>query len=970
MTCIALLGIMVLATCVYGGETPIPDEFKTKREEVFEFTRRPAVTREGDRMSITFEAKGLCDVSVAVEDAAGRIIRHLASGVLGPRAPDPFQRDSRTQTVVWDSKDDQGVYVDNKDSLTVRVSLGLKPQFERTLFWSPYKRIGINSPLIAAAPEGVYVFEGCGLDSLRLYDHGGTYLRTVYPFPADKLAGVQGLDWREFPQDGQRLPVKTGPKHCSTLLAARNPLERTGHDKGGAAASAVAVQGMRIALVSGGLCRMATDGGTPPGQAGGLDLGVPEDLLTLDGGGKPRSIHPRSAAFSPDGRRLYLTGFPIGGGDWLHAVMRLDYEKAGKPELFAGSLKPRENGSDDAHFDVPISVACDPAGNVFVADYMNDRIKIFTPDGQLRKSVRVAKPVHIGVHPRTQEIYVGSWMIVNRSITSDKIKIEATFMRLKSMDEPKVLASCTLPLNEYNPTISWNRFGGLQYNLAFDFFTDPPALWVVPGILYSVPSGTVIYKTDLAGTGITLYTEGAGKLVARRDFNNDVVKNPLVVRAKPANGGGGAGPRQRLYANPKSGRLYVGEADCGDSKAFNQLVEIDPDTGTAKLMDLPMATEDLAIDLNGLFYLRSDVEVARFEPGTWREIPWDYGEQRASAGFGSTGARMCRLISGLILPGTGRYGWWHMGGIAVSPKGHLAVTCGNATKPPDLRETGEWQTGVKAGFKVRNVSKYTPKLYPGRQTGWEMHVWDEHGKVVCQDATPGIGITDGIGLDKDDNLYIMANGNRMLDGKPYFLKWGETYLKAGAGKMKAITAGKGPAVPAEGAALPSRPPDMQNVWVEGAEWFYGGVGFNGGASGASCICWNTRPALDLYARSFLPEIDHFSVAVLDTAGNLILRVGKYGNVDDGAPMANAERGTGNAELTQDQRSGNAPRAALRVPRSLGGDEVALFHAPYLATHTDRRLFIADIGNARILSVKLGYHAEERIPLSALEVAPK
>jgi hypothetical protein len=46
-------------------------------------------------------------------------------------------------------------------------------------------------------------------------------------------------------------------------------------------------------------------------------------------------------------------------------------------------------------------------------------------------------------------------------------------------------------------------------------------------------------------------------------------------------------------------------------------------------------------------------------------------------------------------------------------------------------------------------------------------------------------------------------------------------------------------------------------------------------------------------------------------------------------------------------------------RSLRGDEVALFHPCYLATHTDRRLFIADPGNARILSVKLGYHAEER-----------
>jgi hypothetical protein len=50
------------------------------------------------------------------------------------------------------------------------------------------------------------------------------------------------------------------------------------------------------------------------------------------------------------------------------------------------------------------------------------------------------------------------------------------------------------------------------------------------------------------------------------------------------------------------------------------------------------------------------------------------------------------------------------------------------------------------------------------------------------------------------------------------------------------------------------------------------------------------------------------------------------------------------------------------PRAMGGDEVALMHGAYLAAHTDRRLFIADAGNARIISVKLDYHANERVEL--------
>ena len=85
-----------------------------------------------------------------------------------------------------------------------------------------------------------------------------------------------------------------------------------------------------------------------------------------------------------------------------------------------------------------------------------------------------------------------------------------------------------------------------------------------------------------------------------------------------------------------------------------------------------------------------------------------------------------------------------------------------------------------------------------------------------------------------------------------------------------------------------------------------------------------------------------TVAVEDANGNLILRVGRIGNVNDGKPLLSA---------------GGPPNA-----RSIGGDEVALFHPFDLATHSDRRLFIHDWGNARIVSVKLDYHATATVPL--------
>ena len=54
------------------------------------------------------------------------------------------------------------------------------------------------------------------------------------------------------------------------------------------------------------------------------------------------------------------------------------------------------------------------------------------------------------------------------------------------------------------------------------------------------------------------------------------------------------------------------------------------------------------------------------------------------------------------------------------------------------------------------------------------------------------------------------------------------------------------------------------------------------------------------------------------------------------------------------------------PRSIGGDEVSLVYGLYPATHSDRRLFIADPGNARILSVRLNYCATERVSLEDVQ----
>lgn len=53
-----------------------------------------------------------------------------------------------------------------------------------------------------------------------MHARDGAYVRTVYPFPADKLEKVSGLTWRDFPH-GFRAPLKAGMYQQSLLTYGR-----------------------------------------------------------------------------------------------------------------------------------------------------------------------------------------------------------------------------------------------------------------------------------------------------------------------------------------------------------------------------------------------------------------------------------------------------------------------------------------------------------------------------------------------------------------------------------------------------------------------------------------------------------------------------------------------------------------------------------------------------------------------------
>ena len=122
--------------------------------------------------------------------------------------------------------------------------------------------------------------------------------------------------------------------------------------------------------------------------------------------------------------------------------------------------------------------------------------------------------------------------------------------------------------------------------------------------------------------------------------------------------------------------------------------------------------------------------------------------------------------------------------------------------------------------------------------------------------------------------------------------------------------------------------DVPGVYASGALWAYGGV--TGQSEG--CSCHHQRFDMDPWARVWIPAGHLFSVLVLDSNGNRIARLGRYGNVDDTEADVKAEK---------------------------DGLRFAWMRA---VAASDTALYVADSGNRRILKAALSYAAEETAAL--------
>lgn len=210
---LALSGLSSSRGADVGEPAPVnPYRGMREREEVYEFARKPAVTTQGDRYVITFTSKAACDATVSILGPDGRVVRHLASGVLGRNAPHPFRQDSLTQRVEWDGLTDG--FRKAPAGCKARVSLGLRATYDKSIACDPYllpegkREAGL---LVARGADGtIYVVSEVQNSVVgRVYDRRGKYLRTFLPVPADQVVKVaSAFGWKLARTNwGDRVPI-------------------------------------------------------------------------------------------------------------------------------------------------------------------------------------------------------------------------------------------------------------------------------------------------------------------------------------------------------------------------------------------------------------------------------------------------------------------------------------------------------------------------------------------------------------------------------------------------------------------------------------------------------------------------------------------------------------------------------------------------------------------------------------------
>jgi DNA-binding beta-propeller fold protein YncE len=418
--------------------------------ETLKWVQKPELTfdEQNKKWTVTFELDSLSDVEVAIVDPkTTTVVRHLAAGVLGLKAPPPLIANSRVQRIEWDGRDDYKDPVRNASSMAVRVRAGMSVSLEQIVGGDPYayysEEIGDSdhspwaiSGLEAKSDGKVYVWghsSNLGPPALRQYDVDGNYLQTLFPMPAGKNVNTMkgwGINVRP---DGTYTPKfnrLTDPSLTMTFLDTSLHMARL---------LPTSVQDRltfwRTGLKAGSfdLMTINTDGTIAEDPAEYLLGPMVKNPPFVLGPVEPNShvfnsiLGPVFVCMAADKKSFYLSGVyaatTIYGsvrkikmdGFWRDGqVWKVDMKTRTAKVFFAldeqdipMTRKERTSAYGGLNGYAAIhGVAVSEDGHVFVCDRYNKRIIILDESGKIIREIPIERPDAIALSKRSGALYV------------------------------------------------------------------------------------------------------------------------------------------------------------------------------------------------------------------------------------------------------------------------------------------------------------------------------------------------------------------------------------------------------------------------------------------------------------------------------------------------------------------------------------------------------------------------------------
>jgi NHL repeat-containing protein len=451
---------------------------------------------------IEFKVKAATDVAVTIEDGKGRIVRHLAGGVLGDNAPAPLKKGSLSQSLVWDGKDDDGKAV-APGQYRARVGMGLKVASAGTAFTKQAGPATLTGDAmgLAVGPDGrCYVMTRrwhsghWRASSIHAFNRDGSYANTIKPvsgkLAVGKLAGIGALK-----------DDNGGPRPMVHRVVAMSfyPWEDLNQHMAVAGGKlwAVVVKPAYDKKPVHYLTAIDGKDGAPLAQP----LGEP-----LVGRAGLRDVY---LAASSDGKAVYLTGLNAYDAKFESkkqngpVVYRVALDGARKAVAFFGDrTKP---GKDGKHLTDPRGLAVDGKGLLYVADRANNRVlAVREKDGSVAAQMAVPAPRWVGVSRTSGAVYVESG---------------GALLRFASAKDPapKKLALPALP-ERYARRSRWF--------FALDDSQKIPVLWVA-----NTYAGTGLLRCEFKNGKFTELKQ-AKYLPARRLWNVSVGQDRGTVACK------------------------------------------------------------------------------------------------------------------------------------------------------------------------------------------------------------------------------------------------------------------------------------------------------------------------------------------------------------------------------------------------------------------------------------------------------